>query len=158
MTVKAIIIGIGATIIFDLWGQLLKILFKINPSDICILGRWVLYMTGGKFTHQNILKVQAKQYECAAGWAFHYLTGISLSLLFIFIVGYEWLSAPEILPALVYGIVTVIAPLFIMQPAFGFGFAGSKTPKPAQTRLRSLMNHTAFGIGLYAAAVLLNLF
>jgi hypothetical protein len=36
-----------------------------------------------------------------------------------------------------------------MQPAFGFGVAASKTPNPAQARLRSLMNHAVFGFGLY---------
>lgn len=158
MLIKAILIGIGATITFDLWGLLLKVLFKIKPSDICILGRWVLYMPEGKFAHNNILTEPGKKFECAAGWAAHYLTGIILSIFFIFLAGNEWLAAPLILPAVVYGIISVIAPLFIMQPAFGFGFAGSKTPKPFQTRMRSLMNHTAFGVGLYVFAVLLNLF
>jgi hypothetical protein len=47
-------------------------------------------------------------------------------------------------------------PFFIMQPAFGLGFAASKTSNPTQARLRSLMNHTAFGIGLYLFAMLVN--
>jgi len=49
-----------------------------------------------------------------------------------------------------------VAPFFIMQPAFGLGFAASKTKNPAQARLRSLMNHTAFGLGLYLFAMLVN--
>jgi hypothetical protein len=43
-----------------------------------------------------------------------------------------------------------------MQPMFGFGFAASKTPNPNQARSRSLMNHTAFGAGLYFFALLIN--
>jgi hypothetical protein len=43
-----------------------------------------------------------------------------------------------------------------MQPSFGFGFAASKTSNPAQARLRSLMNHAAFGAGLYLFGLLVS--
>jgi hypothetical protein len=42
------------------------------------------------------------------------------------------------------GLGTVLMRFFIMQPAFGLGFAASKTPNPTQARLRNLMNHFAF--------------
>jgi hypothetical protein len=42
-----------------------------------------------------------------------------------------------------------------MQPLFGLGFAASKTKNPVQARLRSLMNHTVFGVGLYIFAWLI---
>jgi hypothetical protein len=44
-----------------------------------------------------------------------------------------------------------------MQPSFGFGLAASKASNPKQARIRTLMNHTAFGIGLYLFALLVNL-
>jgi Protein of unknown function (DUF2938) len=46
--------------------------------------------------------------------------------------------------------------LFVMQPSFGLGVAGSKAPNPAQVRLRSLMAHLTFGIGLYVCAVVVS--
>lgn len=156
MLFNMVIIGIGATITFDLWAQLLKLLFKIPPSNICILGRWVLYMSRGIFKHSNIIKVSHIKGECLTGWITHYLTGISLAAVFLLIAGQGWLKDPSIIPALVFGVVSVIAPLFIMQPAFGFGFAASKTPNPNQARLRSLLNHAAFGAGLYLFAILVN--
>lgn len=154
--IKIIIIGIGATFTFDLWAQLLKLLFKIPPSNICIVGRWLLYMPNGIFRHSNIIKTPAKRGECLAGWIAHYMIGITLAAIFVLIVGYNWISEPAIIPAVVFGIVTVAAPFFIMQPAFGFGFAASKTPNPNQARLRSIMNHSAFGMGLYFFACMLN--
>ena len=39
-------------------------------------------------------------------------------------------------------------------PGMGYGIVASRTANPLQSRLRSLMNHVAFGIGLYVAAVL----
>lgn len=152
---KIILTGIGATIVFDLWGQLLKYAFKITPSNICLVGRWVLYMPQGIFRHSNINKAEPKKGECPVGWVVHYMIGISLAANFTILAGSGWFDSPQLLPAIIFGIATAAAPLFIMQPAFGFGFAASKSPNPMQARLRSVMNHTAFGIGLYLIAVLL---
>ncbi|HMQ80062.1 MAG TPA: DUF2938 domain-containing protein [Ignavibacteria bacterium] len=154
--INTVIIGIGATITFDLWAQLLKLLFKIPPSNICVVGRWLLHMPRGIFRHSNIIKSPEKKGECLAGWIAHYMIGITLAAIFIVIAGESWISNPSVIPALLFGIVTVAAPFFIMQPAFGFGFAASKTPHPMQARLRSLLNHAAFGVGLYLSAILVN--
>lgn len=154
LIVKTILIGIGATITFDLWAQLLKLLFKIPPSNICVVGRWLLYMPQGIFRHSNIIKTPEKRGECLAGWTAHYMIGISLAAIFVLIAGEKWMLNPTFFPALLFGIVTVTAPFFVMQPAFGFGFAASKTHKPMQARLRSLLNHAAFGVGLYLFALL----
>nr|WP_202899843.1 DUF2938 family protein [Kordiimonas gwangyangensis] len=68
------------------------------------------------------------------------------------------MKAPTPLPALAVGIGSIIAPFFIMQPAFGFGFAASRTPAPWKARLKSLVTHTVFGMGLYLTALLLATF
>lgn len=153
---KTVLIGIGATITFDLWAQFLKLTFKVTPSNICIVGRWLLYMPQGIFRHTNIIKAPVKKGECLTGWIAHYMIGITLAAIFVLIAGERWVMNPTIIPALLFGIVTVSAPFFIMQPAFGFGFAASKTPNPPQARLRSLLNHAAFGVGLYLFGVLVN--
>jgi hypothetical protein len=62
-----------------------------------------------------------------------------------------------LLPALAIGLITLSAPFFVMQPAMGAGIAASKTPAPNVARLRSLMTHTVFGVGLYLSAALLAL-
>jgi fatty acid desaturase len=158
LIIKIVLAGIGATIVFDLWGQFLKYAFKITPSNICFVGRWFLYMPGGVFTHSNIGKSAPKNGECAAGWIAHYMIGITLASIFALLIGSGWFESPALLPAMLFGIVTAAAPLFIMQPSFGFGFAASKSPNPMQARIRSLMNHAAFGAGLYISAVLLKPF
>jgi len=154
--VSAILMGLGATLTFDLWGLFLKLAFKIAPSNICLVGRWVRYMPTGIFKHANIASVPPKSAECLIGWITHYTIGIMLASMFVAIMGNRWLQQPTLLPASGFGAITVLAPFFIMQPAMGLGFAASKTPHPAQARLRSLTNHLAFGVGLYFFAVLLN--
>ena len=151
----SIFIGLGATLTFDLWAQFLKIAFKITPSSICLVGRWLRYMPEGIFRHINIKSSKPKSAECIVGWIAHYIFGIIFAIAFVALVGNNWLQHPTLIPALIYGIVTVLAPFFIMQPSFGFGFAASKTPNPTQARIRSLMNHTAFGAGLYLFALII---
>ncbi|WP_454868501.1 DUF2938 family protein [Pseudomonas farris] len=69
----------------------------------------------------------------------------------------HWICNPTLVPALVMGLVSVIAPFFIMQPAFGFGVAASKTAAPSAARRRSVTAHLTFGLGLFVAGWLLML-
>jgi hypothetical protein len=146
---SAILIGLGATLAFDLWGLFLKYVFKITPSNICLVGRWIRTMPEGIFKHASIVVAPKKNAECTVGWIAHYMIGILFASVFVAIVGDPWLRRPTPIPAIAFGVITVLAPFFIMQPLFGFGFAASKTSNPAQAQLRSLMNHTAFGVGIY---------
>jgi hypothetical protein len=78
------------------------------------------------------------------------------ALLFVLVVSDSWLARPTLLPALAFGIATVLVPFFTMQPSFGLGVAASKTPNPNKARLKSLMTHIVFGGGLYIWAYLLS--
>jgi hypothetical protein len=153
---SAIPIGLGATLVFDLWGLFLKQVFQIPSSNICLVGRWLRYMPGGTFKHANISASPQKSAEYAVGWIAHYTIGITFAVIFVVLAGSNWLQHPTPIPAIVFGIVTVLAPFFIMQPLMGLGFAASKTSNPTQARLRSLMNHAAFGVGLYLFAGLVS--
>lgn len=144
-----IFIGIGATLTFDFWGLFLHHAFKIAPSNLCLVGRWILYMPDGIIRHSNISSAPQKSTECAVGWIAHYITGIVFAATFLVFTGMDWLQHPTLIPAVIFGALTVSAPFFIMQPAFGLGVAAAKTPSPKQARLHSLMNHIVFGFGLY---------
>lgn len=149
-----IFIGIGATLTFDLWGIFLKYAFKVAQSNFCLVGRWVLYMPEGIFIHSNIGAMPPKRAEFIVGWITHYLTGIVFAGMFIAVAGNDWLQHPSLISAILFGVITVLAPFFIMQPAFGSGIAASKTSNPALARFRSLMNHIVFGFGLYIFSLL----
>jgi hypothetical protein len=147
--ISAVLIGLGATLTTDLWALLLKHVFKIAAPNYCLVGRWLLTMPEGTFRHSNIATAPEKSAECPVGWIAHYMIGITFAAAFVALAGNNWLQHPTLLPAILFGIVTVVMPFFIMHPAFGLGFAASKTPNPAQARFRSLMNHAMFGFGLY---------
>ena len=149
----AIAIGLGATLIMDLWNLFLKRAFKIPSLNYCLLGRWLRHMAEGTLTHPSIAAAQQKPFECAVGWIGHYTIGVAFAVAFVILASGDWLARPTLLPALAYGIATVVFPFFIMQPSLGLGVAASRTPKPAHARLKSLVTHTVFGVGLYVCAL-----
>jgi hypothetical protein len=152
----AIAIGIGATLLMDLWNLLLKRGFSVPSLDYCLLGRWVSHLPSGTLRHASIAAAPPKPFECTVGWMAHYTIGIVLALVFVGLTSGDWLARPTLLPALLYGIGTVVFPYFILQPSLGFGIAASRTPNPMQARFKSLVTHTVFGLGLYVCALGLN--
>lgn len=152
----SIIIGIGATIVMDIYALFMKLVLKIPSLDMGLVGRWIGHFKHGVFAHQNIIQAERIKGERIIGWIAHYLIGISFAFLLLLIWGVEWAYKPTFLPALTIGVLTTVAPWFMMQPAFGFGIAASKTPNPPIARLRSLLAHAVYGIGLYLAALFLS--
>ena len=151
--VVAMAIGLGASLVMDLWNLFLRRAFGIPSLDYCLLGRWLRHMPEGIFRHASITKAPPKSFECAIGWMAHYTIGVAFGLVFVALATGDWLARPTLLPALLYGIGTVVFPFFVLQPSIGLGIAASRTPSPTQARLKSLMTHSVFGFGLYACAL-----
>lgn len=149
----AVVVGLGATLFMDLWALFLKRAFSIPSADYCLVGRWLRHMSEGTFRHASIVAASQKHAECAVGWIAHYVIGTVYALALVAVVSGSWLARPTLWPAMLFGIGSVLAPFLIMQPSFGLGIAASRTPNPTQARLRSLMAHAAFGVGLYVCAV-----
>jgi hypothetical protein len=158
IVVKTALIGIGATLALDLWSLFLKTAFGAPFPNYPMVGRWIGGFPRSRFVLDDIAKAPAVAGEGVIGWIAHYAIGMFYAFLLIAVAGVDWLSAPTWLPALMVGAATVVAPFFIMQPAMGLGIASSKTAKPNIARLRSLLAHTVFGIGLYLSAMLTGLF
>jgi DUF2938 family protein len=151
--IGGIAVGVGATVVMDLWNLFLKRAFSIPSLDYCLLGRWIRYMPAGTVKHASITTSVPKRHECAVGWIAHYSIGVTFAVALVLLTSGSWLAHPTPLPALLFGIGTVVFPFFILQPSFGLGVAASKTPRPARARLKSLVTHTVFGVGLYVSAL-----
>lgn len=149
---RSLIIGAGATATIDLWGLLLK-QFGILSLNFAFLGRWIGHFSGARWKHESIAKAAPIRGELWIGWLAHYSIGVTFAAILLGVNGSAWARNPTLLPALVIGIITVAAPLFILQPALGAGIASSKTPKPVFNSIKSLITHIVYGIGLYLAAL-----
>ena len=151
--VGALAIGVGATLVMDLWNLFLDRTFGIPSLDYCLLGRWLRHMPGGTLRHASIAAAPRKPLECTVGWIAHYSIGVVFALVFVVLASGDWLARPTLLPALLYGVGTVVFPFFILQPSLGLGIAASRAPRPSRARLKSLVTHTVFGVGLYVCAL-----
>lgn len=152
----SLLIGIGATAVMDAWLVLLKRM-GVPTLNFAFIGRWVGHLLRGQVAHAAIAKSAPVRGELAWGWLTHYAVGMVFATVLIGIQGVNWLRSPTLLPALLVGVCTVAAPLLVMQPAMGAGFAASRTATPLKNCLRSVVNHTVFGFGLYLSALVIAL-
>jgi hypothetical protein len=114
--IGAIFVGLGATLLIDLWALFLRRGFDIPSLNYCLLGRWILHLPGGTIVHANITTARPKPHECTMGW----------------LVSESWLERPTPLPALAFGVATTLVPYLIMQPSFGLGVAASRRLIPTR--------------------------
>lgn len=148
-----VLIGVGATAVMDIWLMFLNRM-GVPTLNFAFIGRWVGHLARGRLAHPAIADAAPIPAEVPLGWATHYAVGIGFAGLLVGIQGLDWLHQPTLLPAVAVGVGTAVIPLFVMQPSMGAGFAGSRTPSPLKNCLRSLVNHTVFGAGLFLATVL----
>lgn len=151
---RVVLIGIGATAVMDVWLVLLKRL-GVPTLNFAFIGRWAGHLLRGRFVHDAIGKAQPVAGELVWGWLTHYAVGIAFAGLLVGLQGLAWMESPSLVPAIAVGFCTVVVPLFVMQPSMGLGIAASKTPTPLKNCMRSMANHTVFGLGLYLAAVVI---
>jgi hypothetical protein len=152
-SLRVLLIGAGATALGDLWALAAREVMKLPSPDWSLVGRWFGHLARGTVAHENIAKSPPVRGEQVLGWIGHYAIGIAFAALLVGTAGLDWARSPTLLPALITGWLTLAAPFLLMQPAMGNGFAASKAPNPARARLRSLLTHSVFGIGLYVAAL-----
>ncbi|KAF1069279.1 DUF2938 domain-containing protein [Variovorax sp.] len=137
---RAVPIGIGATVVMDLWAVVRRRVFGLPSLDYALVGRWAAHLPRGRLL----------------GWALHYATGIAFALVLLGIGGLDWARRPTPGLALLVGIGTVAAPWLLMQPGMGAGLAARRTPRPWVARWHGLVTHAVFGLGLYLAACALS--
>jgi hypothetical protein len=149
--VCALVMGVGATAVVDLWAIARRWLFGVSPPNYGLVGRWFAHLARGRFRHESIATSSAVRGERVIGWVAHYVVGVLFAALLLGVWGLAWVRHPTIGPALLVGIGTVLAPFLLMQPGMGAGVAASRAPHPSAARVQSLVTHTIFGLGLYAS-------
>lgn len=153
--VRAVLIGIGATALIDLWAQILKRAFGLPAANWALVGRWFAHLPRGRLLHEDIARSEPVPNELAIGWIAHYLVGILFAAIVLAIWGLGWAQNPTFLPALIVGLATIGCGWFILQPGMGAGIAAAKRANAGQLRLLNIVSHTIFAVGLYGTALLI---
>jgi hypothetical protein len=152
---RGAVIGIGGTILMDIWAILLSRFPGESLPNWAPVGRWFFHLPRGTVFHPSIGAAAPYEQELALGWICHYLVGILYGIILVLIMGHGWLVHPTLLPAWIFAIITIAAGWFLLQPGLGIGWAASKTPNPTKVRVLGLVAHTFFGIGLYVTALII---
>jgi hypothetical protein len=155
LVVQGALLGIGANVLFDLWQRALARATGQPAPNWAPIGRWFWHLRDGRVLHDDIGKAAPYAHERALGWVGHYVVGVAYGVIFALIVGAGWLAAPTLLPAWIFGLVTVGFGWFLLQPGLGLGWAASRTPDPTKVRLLNLAGHTVFGVGLWLTALVI---
>ncbi|SFU52553.1 Protein of unknown function [Nitrosospira multiformis] len=92
--IKSARVGIGGTIVLDLYAFLLQRLFGVPATNWQMVGRWLGHMPSGSFVQTNLGQVKPVPGEHALGWIFHYVIGIAYGLLLVAIWGADGCLSP----------------------------------------------------------------
>jgi hypothetical protein len=153
LIIKGVLLGIGATVLFDLWQWLVARMLGQPAPNLAPMGRWFWHLCRGLVFHADIGRAEPYAHERALGWIGHYLVGAFYGVVFALLAGPDWFADPRILPAWLFGVATVAFGWFLLQPGLGLGWAASRTPDPVRVRMLNLAGHTVFGLGLWLMAL-----
>jgi hypothetical protein len=156
VVLKILAIGIFATVIMDIWATFSNRVLKFPRTNWAMVGRWLGHIQSGKFIHKPIGSSPEIKYENILGWAFHYLVGVIYATLYVVMVIWCFEGNSSLLNAWFFGLVTILSPWFILQPALGLGICAVKAPKPSMVRLQNFAIHSIFGIALYYGWLFIN--
>lgn len=144
-----ILMGIFVTYFMDfLTGLLVKRKFIHSHIEPEVIGRWFLSMFRGKFIHHDIYKTPEIKNEKLWCFLSHYLIGIFLAGIYLFLDLKVPIIRDQIWAPLAFGSATVLLPWLWLFPSMGIGFLASKSPHRSHILITNIVNHTNFGLGL----------
>jgi hypothetical protein len=146
---RILVMGIAATAAIDLWATFANRMLGWPRTNWALVGRWIGHMRDGQFTHVSIGASPTIVHESTLGWVFHYVVGCLYAALYLLYVNTALTGRPTLVSAVQFGLVTLLSPWLLMQPALGLGICASKAPRSNLVRLQNLIIHILFGLALY---------
>ena len=144
-----LVMGIVSTAAIDLWATFANRVLGWPRTNWSMVGRWIGHMRDGQFTHLSIATSPPIVHEAIIGWVFHYAIGCIYAALYLAYANFVNMGRPTLVSAVLFGLITILSPWLLMQPALGLGICASKAPRPSLVRMQNLMIHTIFGFALY---------
>jgi Protein of unknown function (DUF2938) len=124
---KATLVGVGGTIVLDLYALMMSRVLGVPATNWAMVGRWFGNMAHGQFVQVAMSEAAPVKGELAIGWIAHYAIGIGYGLLLLALWGKVWLERPTLIPPMILAWVLLVAPYFMMMPGMGMGIAESRT-------------------------------
>ena len=154
-----ILTGVAAGVLGTLFMDCLNHLFArtgmISKIDVRMIGRMSAGWARGRFCYDHPGEMEQFANETLIGHITHYTIGVGFAVPFV--LGWSIFVGGPASPvwALVYGVATTVASLFIVYPSMGLGVFGRRSPDGIKAPLSSLANHLFFGVGMAAAIAIM---
>ena len=149
------VIGIVATLFFDIFQISLLYAYKINKSQWNLIGRYFTGLTRGKFKQLDLNGEPKENNELIIGYIVHYIIGAIFGLFYL-IINKILFEEPSLILAQIIGFITVLGAWCIIMPfALNIGFFASKKENQMQIIIQNLIAHYIFGIGLFTGFYIL---
>ncbi len=150
-----LVVGIGATIVLDLWGVFTAKIGWMSGTHWPSVGRWLLGIPAGRLVLDASDTRPFTWREGAVGWAFHYVAGLGYAVMFPLFWGAGFVGAPTLPPFLLIGlVVSTLAGLVILMPGMGAGLFARRAPNTVGMILYVLVAHAVFAFAEYVLALL----
>ena len=89
---KATLVGVGGTIVLDLYALMMSRVLGVPATNWAMVGRWFGNMAHGQFVQVAMSEAVPVKGELAIGWIAHYAIGIGYGLLLLGLWGKVWLE------------------------------------------------------------------
>ena len=151
LIVSGIAAGVLGTVVMDLFNHLLARTGMLLKIDVVMIGRMSAGWARGRFSYREPGEMEPAANEKLLGFITHYAIGVGLA--FIYLLGWALLVGGPASPvgALVYGVATTVASLFLVYPSMGLGVFGRRSPEGIKGPLSPLANHLFYGVGIAVA-------
>ena len=119
---KAILVGVGGTIVLDLYAFMMSRVLGAPVTNWAMVGRWFGNTAHGQFVQVAMSETTPVKGELAIGWIAHYAIGIGYGLLLLGLWGRDWLERPALLPPMILAWVLLAKCHEAEKHAGAFGF------------------------------------
>lgn len=151
LIVTGIVAGLLGTLVMDFLNHLFARLGILLKIDVRMIGRMSAGWADGRFRYSHPSEMQQVPNEKLYGYITHYAIGVGLAIPFV--LGWAIFVGEPLSPvwALIYGVATTVASVFLVYPSMGLGLFGWRSPEGIRAPLSSLANHFFFGLGMAVA-------
>jgi len=151
LIVTGIVAGLLGTLVMDFLNHLFARLGILLKIDVRMIGRMFAGWADGRFRYSHPSEMQQVPNEKLYGYITHYAIGVGLAIPFV--LGWAIFVGGPLSPvwALIYGVATTVASVFLVYPSMGLGLFGWRSPEGIRAPLSSLANHFFFGLGMAVA-------
>ena len=151
---RIVVMALAAATFADIGRTLYGWLTGTPGANWSLSGRWFLMVFDGHPITPNIAAEPPLPFEYPVGYSAYYVVSFLFAAAYLILFKGLLRRPLGLWNGLAFGLATILFPLLVQMPAMGSGFFGLNTPMPLAIFGRTLVQHTCFGIGLGAGALL----